>query len=77
MLIATQLPVKQWHTAIGDPNHADALCDRVLHRAPSGVVLSRCHLQRLPRFVHSGWPSGRGKRDSTRLIHLTMVGFIR
>ena len=30
-LIATQLPVKQWHTAIGDPNHADALCDRVLH----------------------------------------------
>ena len=32
-LIATQLPVKQWHTAIGDPNHADALCDRVLHRA--------------------------------------------
>jgi len=32
-LIATQLPVNQWHTAIGDPNHADALCDRVLHRA--------------------------------------------
>ena len=32
-LIATQLPIKQWHTAIGDPNHADALCDRVLHRA--------------------------------------------
>jgi DNA replication protein DnaC len=32
-LIATQLPVKQWHTAIGDPNHADALCDRILHRA--------------------------------------------
>ena len=24
--------VKQWHTAIGDPNHADALCDRILHR---------------------------------------------
>src|SRR3990170_371669 len=32
-LIATQIPVKQWHAAIGDPNHADALCDRVLHRA--------------------------------------------
>ena len=32
-LTATQLPVKQWHTAIGDPNHADALCDRILHRA--------------------------------------------
>lgn len=32
-LIATQIPVKQWHEAIGDPNHADALCDRILHRA--------------------------------------------
>ncbi|MDX1428884.1 MAG: IS21-like element helper ATPase IstB [Rhodothermales bacterium] len=32
-LIATQLPVKQWHAAIGDPNHADAICDRLLHRA--------------------------------------------
>ena len=32
-LIATQIPVKQWHAAIGDPNHADALCDRLLHRA--------------------------------------------
>lgn len=32
-LIATQLPIKQWHAAIGDPNHADAICDRLLHRA--------------------------------------------
>lgn len=32
-LIATQLPVKQWHVAIGDPNQADAICDRILHRA--------------------------------------------
>jgi DNA replication protein DnaC len=32
-LIATQLPVKDWHGAIGDPNQADALCDRILHRA--------------------------------------------
>lgn len=32
-LIATQLPVNQWHTAVGDPNHADAICDRLLHRA--------------------------------------------
>ena len=28
-------------------------------------MLSRCHLQRLPRFIHSGWPSGRGKLDNT------------
>ncbi len=32
-LIATQIPVKQWHAAIGDPNQADAICDRILHRA--------------------------------------------
>ncbi len=32
-LIASQLPVKNWHAAIGDPNQADAICDRLLHRA--------------------------------------------
>jgi DNA replication protein DnaC len=32
-LIASQLPVKNWHAAIGDPNQADAVCDRLLHRA--------------------------------------------
>ena len=32
-LIATQLPLKQWHEAIGDPNQADAICDRILHSA--------------------------------------------
>ncbi len=32
-LIASQLPVKDWHGVIGDPNQADALCDRLLHNA--------------------------------------------
>lgn len=32
-LIASQLPVKDWHSAIGDPNPADAICDRLLHNA--------------------------------------------
>jgi DNA replication protein DnaC len=32
-LIATQLPAKDWHAAIGDPNLADAMCDRLLHNA--------------------------------------------
>ena len=32
-LIATQIPLKQWHEAIGDPNQADAICDRILHSA--------------------------------------------
>jgi len=32
-LIASQLPIKDWHAAIGDPTHADAICDRLLHNA--------------------------------------------
>ena len=32
-LIATQLPVKDWHAAIGEPTLADAICDRLIHRA--------------------------------------------
>lgn len=32
-LIASQLAIKDWHASIGDPNHADALCDRLLHNA--------------------------------------------
>ena len=32
-LIASQLPVTDWHAGIGDPNQADAICDRLLHDA--------------------------------------------
>lgn len=32
-LIATQLPVTAWHEAIGEPTLADAICDRLIHRA--------------------------------------------
>jgi DNA replication protein DnaC len=32
-LIASQLPAKDWHSVIGDPNLADAICDRLLHNA--------------------------------------------
>ena len=32
-LIASQVPVKDWHGVIGDPNQADAICDRLLHNA--------------------------------------------
>jgi DNA replication protein DnaC len=32
-LIASQLPVKDWHGSIGDPNLADSICDRLLHNA--------------------------------------------
>jgi DNA replication protein DnaC len=32
-LIGSQLPVPDWHGVIGDPNQADAICDRLLHNA--------------------------------------------
>jgi DNA replication protein DnaC len=32
-LIASQLPTQDWHASIGDPNLADAICDRILHNA--------------------------------------------
>jgi DNA replication protein DnaC len=32
-IIAGQLPVQDWHGSIGDPNQADAICDRLLHNA--------------------------------------------
>ncbi|MBI5400203.1 ATP-binding protein [Candidatus Saganbacteria bacterium] len=30
-IIASQLPVKEWHACIGDPTIADAICDRLFH----------------------------------------------
>jgi DNA replication protein DnaC len=32
-LIASQLPPTAWHAAIGEPTVADAICDRLIHRA--------------------------------------------
>jgi DNA replication protein DnaC len=32
-LITSQLPIKAWHEAIGDPTLADAICDRLIHTA--------------------------------------------
>jgi DNA replication protein DnaC len=32
-LVASQLPVEQWHAAIGEPTLADAILDRLVHNA--------------------------------------------
>lgn len=32
-LVTTQLPVASWHEALGEPTHADAICDRLIHCA--------------------------------------------
>ena len=33
LLITSQVPVNRWHEVIGDPTLADAILDRVTHRA--------------------------------------------
>ena len=33
MLITSQVPVNRWHEVIGDPTLADAILDRIVHRA--------------------------------------------
>jgi DNA replication protein DnaC len=32
-ILTSQLPVEAWHDHFGDPTVADAICDRILHRA--------------------------------------------
>lgn len=32
-IITSQLPIKDWHTCIGEPTIADAICDRLFHVA--------------------------------------------
>ena len=48
-LIASQLPVTDWHTVIGDPNQADAICDRLLHDAHRIELRSMRRTHRAPK----------------------------
>lgn len=32
-IVTSQLPIDQWHAAIGDPTYADAILDRLVHNA--------------------------------------------
>ena len=32
-VVTSQLPVEQWHAALGDPTLADAILDRLVHNA--------------------------------------------
>lgn len=32
-VMTSQMPSSKWHDHLGDPNHADAICDRLLHNA--------------------------------------------
>ena len=58
-LIATQVPVEDWHAGIGDPNQADAICDRLLHNAHR-IKLdgpSIRHTKAAPKMAHDAEPA--------------------
>ena len=33
LIITTQIPITKWHQKLPDPTIADAICDRLVHRA--------------------------------------------
>jgi len=67
-IVISQLPVKSWHDAIGEPTLADAILDRLLHRAHrlelAGESLRRGHYQPEPRPAPRSPPQGAAPRDA-------------
>ena len=55
-LITSQLPVKQWHTYLGDPTLADAILDRIVHS--SHKIELKGKSLRDPKDEASGGASG-------------------
>jgi DNA replication protein DnaC len=48
-IVSSQLPVAEWHHLVGDPSIADALLDRLLHRAVRIELKGESLRQRAPR----------------------------
>ena len=76
-LIASQLPVPDWHTVIGDPDQADAICDRLLHDAHrielNGPSLRRTATFRVTRR-QEGAPQSWKLLNSRRLEAVRVFG---
>ena len=49
-LIASQLPLKEWHQYIGDPTIADAICDRLFHVAHSFELKGGSMRKKMKKF---------------------------
>jgi DNA replication protein DnaC len=47
-VIASQLPHDLWHAYLGDPTVADAIIDRLIHRAAGNVIQQRYDDERVP-----------------------------
>jgi len=64
-LIATQLPVTAWHESIGEPTLADAICDRLLHRAHR-IELKGASLRNTKPMGREKGDGHKGKRSSSK-----------
>ncbi len=56
-LITSQVPVKGWHDLIGEPTHADAICNRLIHTAYV-IELQSPSLREMRARAQQGSPSG-------------------
>lgn len=54
-IVTSQIPVKQWHTAIGDPTLADAILDRLVHNAYK-LALSGKTMRKNENLTHAQAP---------------------
>jgi DNA replication protein DnaC len=61
-LLTTQLPVKTWHEAIGEPTVADAICDRLVHRAHR-IDLKGSSMRQVQSTVKKNGKSGNHKQQ--------------
>ena len=53
-VVASQLPVEYWHTAIGEPTRADAILDRLVHNASTITVKGESMRKRLAKKPEAG-----------------------
>ena len=65
-LITTQLPIKAWHEAIGDPTLADSICDRLVHTAH--VLDLQGPSMRDPKVRSQRSPSDPGPTEPERVL---------
>jgi hypothetical protein len=64
-VIASQLPPTAWHAAIGEPSVADAICDRLIHRAHKLPLRERpCATRRRGAPEQGNHASGHHRRDA-------------
>jgi DNA replication protein DnaC len=53
-VVASQLPVEHWHTAIGEPTLADAILDRLVHNAYTITLKGESMRKRLAKNPEAG-----------------------